>query len=173
MDKYIKAAIRAKAIKIPKKIRLYKYSNQMNMILKKINKNKEKYVVICTGSQGEEGSVLRRIADRKFGLNLDDKDHVIFSCSVIPTEINIQSRKNLEETLEKQRVRIFRDIHCSGHAFREDMRDLIRIIKPRILIPAHADKPKVDEFVKLAQEEGYELNKNIIVVKSGDSINLI
>lgn len=179
MDKYIRAAIRAKAVKIPKEIKIYKYTKQMDKILRKINKNKKHYLIICTGGQGEEGSVLRRIADKKFKLNLDNRDHVIFSCSVVPTQANILARKELEDTLEKNKVRIFRDIHVSGHAYREDLRDMIRLIKPKLIIPAHADKSKVAEFVKLAQEEGYKIWDNhkqtfsVKVMKNSQNIELV
>ena len=34
-------------------------------------------------------------------------------------------------------ARIFRDIHVSGHAAREDLRDFLTMLKPKHIIPAH------------------------------------
>jgi len=41
----------------------------------------------------------------------------------------VESRAQLEKRLKKFNVRIFDNVHVSGHGGREDLRDLIRDLK--------------------------------------------
>jgi len=56
----------------------------------------------------------------------------------------------MEAELKKKKVRIFRDIHVSGHGAREDQRDLINMIRPEILLPAHSEIKVTEQFLELA-----------------------
>jgi ribonuclease J len=93
-------------------------------------------------------------------------DFVVFSCSTIPTETNKENRKRLERALKIKRARIFTDVHVSGHASREDHRDLIKMIRPEILLPSHSDFETSKEFAELAEEEGYKEGKNVFVLEN-------
>src|SRR3989338_3053974 len=93
-------------------------------------------------------------------------DHVLFSCTVIPVKINIENRKALEKTLRKRRVRIFTDLHVSGHAGREDIRDLITMTKPGVVIPAHGPKEFRENTMDLCLEMGYQ-RRDVLMVENG------
>ena len=95
---------------------------------------------------------------------------MIFSCKVIPTPTNIANREALESELKQLGVRIFRDVHQSGHAAREDLRDFIRLVKPKKVIPAHGNKEMKEALAELAEEMGYEMEKSIFLVKNGHKI---
>ena len=93
----------------------------------------------------------------------------IFSCSVIPVELNRKNRERLEAGLREKGVRIFRDIHVSGHAAREDHRDLINMINPKHIIPSHAGHEKAQHIVSLAAECGL-LPANIHLMENGKRV---
>lgn len=171
--KYVSAAKRV--IKTPffSQIQLASYRNQVQKMLKKISRNREKYILVCTGHQGEPGSVLDRIARHQLPLCLNPNDHVIFSSKTIPTPINEENRQQLERRLKKHHVRIFDNVHTSGHGGREDLRDLINLLKPEHIIPSHGDVRKLTAGASLAVEMGFKLNKSVHILQNGQMLNLI
>jgi len=160
LSKYVSAAIRTKLCPFQKDISLLSYRNQIESMLKKINKNKSQYLVVCTGHQGEPGSVLDRISRNETSLLLSPRDHVIFSSKTIPAEINIANKSQIDKKLKHMGVRIFNEVHVSGHAGREDLRDFINMISPQQIIPAHGDMQKLSALAELASELGYKLGKD-------------
>ena len=104
-------------------------------------------------------------------INFKKEGHVIFSCTIIPTPVNFANRERLEGDLRKFGVRIFRDIHVSGHAAREDHRDLINMLRPKHLIPAHAELVKRSAMAELASEMGYD-PANVHLMKNGQKLKI-
>jgi len=100
------------------------------------------------------------------------EDHIVFSCSVIPNPSNIANRELMEADLKKQRVRVFKDIHTSGHASKEDLRDLINMVKPKHIIPAHGDFTMISALADLCIEMGYKVGENVHIMKDGQRIHL-
>jgi ribonuclease J len=139
-------------------------------MLKKVDKDRKKYLVVCTGHQGESKSVLYKIATGKFKFNLYPEDNVIFSCTTIPTPTNIANREVLENELKQTGVRIFKDIHQSGHAAREDLRDFINLVKPKNVIPSHGTKEMKEALADLGVEMGYKVGKNMFLVNNGSNV---
>jgi len=172
LSKYVGAAIKTNLCPFKKNISLLSYRKQVQSALKKINKNKDKYLIVCTGHQGEPGSVLDRIARNDLPLQLSPKDHIIFSSSTIPAEINIANKSQLEKRLKQRGCRIFNNVHVSGHAGREDLRDFINMLSPEHIIPAHGDLPKLSALAELASELGYKLGKNVHIMQDLQSIDL-
>jgi len=78
----------------------------------------------------------------------------------------------LENELKLFGVRIFKDIHQSGHAAREDLRDFINFVNPKNIIPSHGSKEKKDALAELAVEMGYKIGKNVFLVKDGGKVSL-
>jgi len=171
MMKYIKAAENLKLINFSK-AEIVGYGNKIKSKLRDIERKKGRYLIVCTGSQGEPRAVLTRIADNQLHFKFDIDDHVIFSCKTIPAPINEANRSMLEEKLRKKRVRMFKDIHVSGHAGREDLRDLIKMVKPQHIIPAHGDITKLTALSDLATEMGYELGKDVHLMSNGRYLNI-
>ncbi|MFH1317190.1 MAG: RNase J family beta-CASP ribonuclease [Candidatus Woesearchaeota archaeon] len=159
LSKYTNAAESIKLVNFSKEVDIVRFSSKIKRELKKIEKDgKEKYLLVVTGHQGEPKATLSKIARGEFGFRLDPGDHVIFSCKTIPTPTNIKNREDLENDLKRYGVRIFKDIHISGHAGREDLRDLISLVKPKHLIPAHGDQRMTKALYDLAIEMGYDKN---------------
>ncbi|PIO05210.1 ribonuclease J, partial [Candidatus Woesearchaeota archaeon CG08_land_8_20_14_0_20_43_7] len=168
LKKYIKAAEKVGLVDFSSKTEIVGFSSKIDRKLTKVMMSgKERFLLVVTGHQGEENSVLSKIADGKTPFHIDSDDHVIFSCAVIPTETSILSRKVLEEKLAKHNPKISRDIHVSGHAASDDLKELIRIACPKHIIPAHGTEKK-----KLALAAIAEKMKvcNIHIVNDGDRI---
>ncbi len=100
----------------------------------------EKILVICTGAQGEENAALMRIANRKHKyIKIQKDDTVILSSSVIPG--NERSIQNLKDNLARQGAHIVHykvaEVHASGHAYQEELKLMVKLLRPKFLIPIH------------------------------------
>ena len=78
----------------------------------------------------------------------------------------------MENKLKQRGVRIFTEIHASGHAGREDLRDFINLIKPEHIIPTHGDIDKLKPMSDLAEEMGYERDKTVHILRDGQRLEL-
>ena len=162
--KYVSAAEEVGIIDFSK-VKIAKYSNQSKALLKKIEKEgPDKYLVVVTGHQGEPKSTLSKLVHKELPFKFMSDDVVIFSSNVIPVPINQNHRAKMEELLTKQGVRIFKDLHVSGHPAREDLREFIRLVNPKHMIPAHSEIDKMKQFEELAHLTGH---KNIHFLYTG------
>jgi len=130
-----------------------------------------KVTIICTGSQAEEGSALMKIAtgEHKY-FKIIPGDSVVFSSSIIPgNERVIQS---LKDDLQKQGANLYHyqmmDIHASGHAFADEIKLFINLIRPEYLIPVHGHY----FMLKAVEEIGLNLgmSKDRILLASNGSV---
>jgi ribonuclease J len=172
LHKYSHAAERCGIVHFSREVHMAKYKKQIKKELKNIMQKKGKYLVVATGHQGEPGSTLSRMASGELKFKFDPEDHVIFSCRTIPTPTNMRNRERLEEELKAKHARLFLDIHTSGHAAREDLRDLLHLVKPQHLIPSHGSVEMRRAFAALGEEMGYKTGKNIHLIGDGGSLRL-
>ncbi|MBI2656704.1 ribonuclease J, partial [Candidatus Woesearchaeota archaeon] len=172
MAKYVRAAEATGIAKFTSKVEVLKYSGQIKRKLKKIAKDRGKYLMVVTGHQGEPKSTLAKMMNGELKFRFFPEDHIIFSCRTIPTPTNIANREKLESNLRTFNVRIFKDIHQSGHAAREDLRDLINLVKPQHIIPAHGEPRMLSALADLAAEMGYKKGQNVHVMGNGERIRL-
>ncbi len=133
-----------------------------------------KITLICTGAQGEEQAVLMRIANMEYPyFRLRKGDTVIFSSSVVPG--NERTVQRLKDELYRQKARVYHykmmDIHASGHARREELREMIKIMKPKFFIPVHGQYSMLVNHAELAKECGIP-EKNIAVLENGDILRV-
>ncbi len=132
----------------------------------------EKIVILCTGAQGEGNAVLMRIVTKNHKyLHIQKGDAVVFSSSVVPG--NEKTVQTLQDSLWRQGARVFHyqmmDIHASGHAYAEDLKEMIKIMKPKYLIPIHGFYYMHKLHSELAQEIGLK-PKQTIVAENGKII---
>ncbi len=172
LNKYVGAATAVGKAPFRSQIHLLAYRKQIDRTLKRIAKEKEKYVIVCTGHQGEPGSILDRISRQELHYPLTPNDHIIFSSKTIPSPINELNRSQLEKRLRKYKVRIFDNVHVSGHGGREDLRDLLKLTDPEHVIPSHGDYPKLKAGLDLAVEMGYKKDVNVHITTNGQRLNL-
>jgi ribonuclease J len=172
LNKYVGAASKIGMAPFLAHARMVTYRNQMEKTLKTIHKNKSKYLLVCTGHQGEPGSILDRIARNQLKYPLGADDQVIFSSKTIPTPVNQANRQELEKRLRKHHIRIFDNVHVSGHGGREDLRDFVKLTSPEHLIPSHGDVTKLKAGVELAVEMGYKQNATVHLMADGHKLVL-
>lgn len=152
-----------------KEATIVKYGGKVRKFLENL-KDTEKYLFVVTGHQGEPKATLSRIINEGY-FNFKAKDMVIFSCQIIPVPINFENRKVLEDELKRKNIRIYRNIHVSGHASKEDHRDMLHMLKPKHLIPVHGDFPRMEEMKDLAKEEGFK-DEQIHLLKNGERVKI-
>ncbi len=133
-----------------------------------------KISVICTGAQGEEDAAFMRIAnhEHKF-IQIKKEDTIIFSSSIVPG--NEKSVQILKDEFHRQGAKVFHykmmDIHASGHAKQEELKEMIRIMKPKFFLPIYGQYSMLVKHAELAEEEGIS-PKNIVIAENGQVINL-
>ncbi len=106
-----------------------------------IHKHKDnKVLILTTGSQGQENAGLMRImtGEHRY-IRIKPGDMVLFSSSAIPG--NERSIQTLKDNLSRQGALVITssiiDIHVSGHAPKGDLEAVIKLIKPKFLMPVH------------------------------------
>ncbi|MBU2576625.1 MAG: ribonuclease J [Nanoarchaeota archaeon] len=172
LDKYSSAAKRVGIAPFLNDIRISKYRRQVEKTLHHVERRRKDYMIVCTGHQGEPGSILERLSRHQLPFKLNRDDNIVFSSSVIPTEVNKEQFAKMESRLKKSRPRIFRDAHVSGHAGREDLRDIMRIVNPQHVIPAHGGLDKTQPMADLVAELGYKLGKQCHLMGDGQVLKL-
>jgi len=171
MAKYCGIAEDIGIVKFPKETRICGDPSIVDRTLHNVmNEGKENYMLIVTGHQGEEGAVLSRMATNKTPYRFEKHDQVIFSADVIPNPMNSAQRYMLEARLALMGVRIFKGAHVSGHAAKEDHRDMLRWVNPEHVIPSHGDFNLTATYAKLAEEEGYRLGEDVHLLRNGQSL---
>ena len=172
LDKYSTAAKNVGAAPFLNDIKISKYRRQVEKTLHKVERRRKDYMIVCTGHQGEPGSILERLSRHQLPFKLNRDDNLIFSSSVIPTKVNQEQFAKMEARLKKSKPRIFRDAHVSGHGGREDLRDIMKIIHPQHIIPSHGGLDKTRPMADLAKELGYKQGKQCHLMQDGDVLKL-
>jgi len=167
LNKYVYAANNIGRCPFKNKIKLMKYKRQIDSFLKRLDKNREKYLVVCTGHQGEKDSILDRISKKTTPFQFQPGDNLIFSSSVIPTEVNIESRAKLDKRLEKQGVILQTNVHVHGHGSKQSKKKLLELIKPENIIPAHGSPEQEQGLIDVAKEHGYIYGTTSYLAKNG------
>lgn len=103
---------------------------------------KDKVVMVCTGSQGEPRSALARISAGDHPQVVMEKgDVVIFSSREIPG--NERAIGKVQNRLLRQGIELItvdqEPVHVSGHPARDELAQMLRWVKPRILVPVHGE----------------------------------
>jgi len=133
-----------------------------------------KIVILCTGAQGESSAALMRIVNKEDKIiRLQKGDSMVLSSSVIPG--NERAVQNLKDNILRQGARVFHykmmDIHAGGHAQKEELEKMIRIMKPKYFIPIHGQYSMLFSHAQIAKETGIP-EKNVIVAENGQIVNI-
>ena len=133
-----------------------------------------KICIICTGSQGESGSVLSKIANGEHKIHVKPNDTVIFSSSPIPG--NSESINTIINILVKAGANIFTNddnliLHSSGHPSKRDLQLMLKLFKPKFFMPIHGNYSMLKSHASVAEYIGMK-KENIFVLENGDSIIL-
>ena len=130
--------------------------------------------IITTGSQGEPMAALSRIAnDEHKHIKLKSDDFVIISASPIPG--NEKSVSNLINNLLKYGAEVIynqiEEVHVSGHACKNELRLIHRLLKPKFFMPVHGECKHLIQHKNLACELGME-PEDIFIMKNGEVLEL-
>ncbi|MFT6068794.1 MAG: ribonuclease J [Bacteriovoracaceae bacterium] len=122
---------------------------------------KGKSVVLLSGSQGDLRGAFRRVFtgnDKNFKPSQNDR--LLFSSKTIPG--NEKSVGEIFNLASKLGVFINKGnsplIHSSGHAYKDEISDIIKTLKPRLVIPIHLESSFFQEFYqKIQEKDGAEI----------------
>ncbi len=143
--------------------------------LEEISKTKdEKILVLSTGAQGESNASLMKIINGEHRhIRIKPGDTVIFSSSIIPG--NERSVQVLKDNLSRQGAIVFHskivDIHSSGHAPKDDLKLVMKLIKPKFLIPVHGYYFMRATNGQSAREAGIA-KENVVLMDNGQVAEL-
>ena len=153
-------------------VEIVSYFDECEELMNRVDGEKEQWLIVATGNQGEPGAQLDKMASGTYPFSFEKNDHVIFSSRVIPTPVTQANRYTLEKKLKQNGVRIYKDVHTSGHAKKEDHRDFIQMLEPENIVPSHGHIKKLGSYVELAREEGYKLEEDIFIGENGRIIEI-
>lgn len=131
--------------------------------------------ILCTGSQGEPLAALSRIANGVHKqISLLNDDLVVFSSKPIPG--NAASINRIINKLYLKGVKVFTneefsDIHTSGHAKQEELKLMLRLVKPEYFMPMHGEYRMLMSHKALAEDCGIP-SDHILICENGDTVEL-
>lgn len=131
-------------------------------------------VVICTGSQGEPTSALTRMASGTHQhVTIQDGDTVILSSNPVPGNEKFVYR-NID-ALFKAGARVIynrlADVHVRGHASREELKIVHRIVRPRYFVGIHGEYRHLVLHRQLAVQLGTSA-EHTFVLTDGDVLTI-
>lgn len=171
MERYASTAEQLKLVGFPSTVSMFGNRRTVDRTFKRMMKSgKDQFVPIVTGHQGEPGAILTRLARGDTPYKLDKGDKIMFSAKVIPNPMNYGQRHMLETLLKMRGVRLFDELHVSGHAYREDHYELVHLLNPQHIIPSHGNIDMTGGYVQFAEESGYTLNNDIHLLRNGQKI---
>lgn len=131
---------------------------------------KKNITILCTGSQGEPMAALTRIASGTHKqISLIPGDTVILSSSPIPG--NQESVNKTINLLYKNGAKVvtqspFADVHASGHGGQNELKLMLKLMKPQYFMPIHGEFRMLKTHARLAHDTGV-LPENTFVMDNG------
>ncbi len=130
--------------------------------------------MITTGSQGEPYSALSLMATNAHKhVRIQPGDTVIFSSRFIPGNeraitriINQLYRKGAEVVYEQ-----VRNVHTSGHAYQEELKMLLNLVKPAYFMPVHGEVRLLAKHINLAKSMGMP-ESSLMLAEDGDIVQV-
>lgn len=153
------------------------YIKNKNIIISPEEANRLKpseVCLLCTGSQGEPLAALSKIASGSHRqIKIMPNDIVVFSSSPIPG--NASSVAKTINKLYLKGVKVytnsFYEVHTSGHANQEELKLMLRLIKPKYFMPYHGEYRMLKSHGDLAISCGIP-KENVFILENGDVLNM-
>ena len=139
-----------------------------------LNSSREDVALICTGSQGEPLAAVSRMARDEHPITLHAGDLVVLSARLIPGNeedvfrvVNALNKKGVEVLHPENAV-----IHASGHAPAVDLAHVLRVTKPRCLLPIHGEWRHLRAHARIAREAEMS-DDQVVLLENGDALDLV
>ncbi|PGZ90740.1 ribonuclease J [Bacillus sp. AFS029533] len=137
----------------------------------------EAITILCTGSQGEPLAALARLASSSFrGVDIYPGDTVILAASPIPG--NERGVSKIIDNFYNLGANVIygsgssTGMHVSGHAYQEELKLMLTLMKPKYFIPIHGEYRMLHHHRSLAESVGVKRN-NIFIIKNGDVVDIL
>ncbi len=130
--------------------------------------------ICCTGTQGEPTSALVRMAnDAHRDVSLKPGDTVVLSASPIPghEELVHRTLDNLFRRGARVVYQALAPVHVSGHASREELKLMLRLVAPRYFMPIGGEYRMLVLHAELAKELGMPA-QNVFILENGQVLEL-
>ena len=134
----------------------------------------ERVALMTTGSQGEPTSALVRIAKQEHrDVNIMAGDTVIISATPIPgNELPVS---HTIDNLLRQGAKVLYDriamVHVHGHASQEELKLVLRLVRPKYFLPVHGEFRHLTAHAQLAWD--LDVAKDgIFVMEDGDVLEI-
>lgn len=151
------------------------FNREILIDIDKIDKYADKeLLIVTTGSQGEPGSALPRMATGDFKqIKIGPNDLIVFSSSPIPG--NEKSVYNVINSLFQKGADVIYDelseVHASGHACQEEIKTIHSLVKPKFFMPIHGEYRHLKMHKQLAMNLGMD-ERNILLPTIGAQIEM-
>jgi ribonuclease J len=136
---------------------------------------KNQILILTTGSQGEASAALGRMASGDNPkLRITEGDTVILSATPVPGN---------EETVAQTIDNLFRrganviysaiepNIHVSGHSYRDELRLMLDLLRPKFVVPIHGEYRHLSLYKDLVAIPAGIPPRNVIIAESGVPIS--
>ncbi len=132
----------------------------------------DRLILLVTGSQGEDFSVLSRVVMKQHKyIQLKKSDTILLSSSIIPT--NHASITRLKDQLYRSEAKVITyldaDVHASGHGNREELRWIHQHIDYKFFMPVHGYHAFLRQHAEMSMALGTP-PENVIVPDNGSII---
>lgn len=161
------------SVSVAKSLGFMDFPDDLIVDVRQLSHLKDKEVlIITTGSQGEPMSALARMASGSHKqIRIKENDTVVLSSKFIPG--NERAITSIINSLYRKGANVIYDkiseIHVSGHAFKEELKLMISLTKPKYFMPVHGEYRHLIHHARLAEKVGIPKD-NILIAENGDVI---
>ncbi|KAK6795016.1 hypothetical protein RDI58_008469 [Solanum bulbocastanum] len=129
-------------------------------------------LIVTTGSQAEPRAALNLASyGSSHSLKLNKEDLVLYSAKVIPgNDTRVMQMLNRISDIGSTIVMGKNELlHTSGHAHREELEEVLRIVKPQHFLPVHGELLFLKEHELLGKSTGI---RHTAVIKNGEMLGI-
>ncbi|CAL8471521.1 g11063 [Coccomyxa elongata] len=129
-------------------------------------------LIVTTGSQAEPRAALS-LASRGASplLRLDPSDLILYSAKVIPgndTRV-IEMMNNISRLGPEIAMSRSDNLHTSGHAYRDELEEVMKLVKPQHFLPVHGEYAFLCAHAQLAKDIGI---RETSVIRNGQYLGV-
>ncbi|XP_075517056.1 ribonuclease J-like isoform X4 [Primulina tabacum] len=129
-------------------------------------------LIVTTGSQAEPRAALNLASyGSSHSLKLNKDDLILYSAKVIPgNETRVMKMLNRVSEIGSTIVMGKNEmLHTSGHAYREELEEVLKIVKPQHFLPIHGELLFLREHEMLGKSTGI---RHTAVIKNGEMLGV-